>query len=162
QAVVMAAAHTVDDPIPDDSRPLVHEEVDRLPEKYRAVVVLCYLEGKTHEEAAAQLGWPLGSVKGRLARARDLLRDRLARRGLARSAAGLGTALAQSAGTAAVPLALLKVTLEAAISFAGGSAAAAPASAQALAKGALQAMTRTKLVYAIFATVALCALGIGA
>ena len=63
--------------------PIVQEEVRRLPEKYRAAVVLCYWEGLTQEQAAAQLGCPLGTVRSRLARARDLLRRRLARRGAA-------------------------------------------------------------------------------
>lgn len=59
---------------------LVHDEVHRLPEKYRAPVVLCCLEGRTNEEAAETLRCPVGTVKGRLSRARDLLRNRLARR----------------------------------------------------------------------------------
>jgi DNA-directed RNA polymerase specialized sigma24 family protein len=49
-----------EDSVPPDWQPILHEEVDRLPQKYRLVVVLCYLQGKTHEEAARQLGWPLG------------------------------------------------------------------------------------------------------
>src|SRR5262249_9678331 len=65
-----------------DWQRLIHEEVDQLPEKYRVPIVLCYFEAKSHDEAARQLNWPLGTVKGRLARGRDLLRTGLARRGL--------------------------------------------------------------------------------
>jgi RNA polymerase sigma factor (sigma-70 family) len=64
------------------SRPVLHEELNRLPDRYRLPIVLCYLEGKTNEQAAAQLHWPVGTVKGRLWRARSQLRDRLSRRGL--------------------------------------------------------------------------------
>jgi RNA polymerase sigma factor (sigma-70 family) len=63
-------------------RLVLHEEVDRLPAAYRSAVVLCYLEERTNEEAAAVLRWPVGTVKSRLARARELLRARLTRRGL--------------------------------------------------------------------------------
>jgi RNA polymerase sigma factor (sigma-70 family) len=76
-------------------RPVLHAEVERLPEKYRQPVILSYLEGKTNEEVATLLKWPVGTVKGRLSRARDLLRSRLKRRGLALSAAFLATALSE-------------------------------------------------------------------
>ncbi len=65
-----------------DGGAIVHQEVNRLPEKYRSPIVLCYLEGMTHDEAAAQLSWPVGTVRSRLARARDTLRTRLTRRGM--------------------------------------------------------------------------------
>jgi RNA polymerase sigma factor (sigma-70 family) len=79
----------------NELRPVLHAEVDRLPEKYRLPVILCYLEGKTNEEVADLLHWPVGTVKGRLSRARDLMRSRLMRRGLGLSAAFLLTALSQ-------------------------------------------------------------------
>ena len=79
----------------NELRPVLHEEVNRLPEKYRIPVILSYLEGKTNDEVADLLQWPVGTVKGRLSRARELLRSRLSRRGLALSAAFLMTALSR-------------------------------------------------------------------
>ena len=66
----------------NELRRVVHSEVDRLPEEYRALVVHCHLEGKTNEEVARLKGFPVGTVKGRLWRARGLLRERLRRRGV--------------------------------------------------------------------------------
>jgi RNA polymerase sigma-70 factor (ECF subfamily) len=146
-------------------QPIIHEEVDRLPEKYRVPVVLCYLEGKTHYDAARQLDWPLGTVKGRLARARGLLRTRLARRGVVLSAAGLAAALTENGAVAGIPPALFASSLHAAVAFAtGGSIVAGTASAQAvtLAKGALQTMFATRLLYGLALLCVIGMMGFGA
>ena len=101
----------------NELRPVLHEEVNRLPDKYRIPVILSYLEGKTNEEVAEQLRWPVGTVKGRLSRARDLLRSRLTRRGLALSAAFLMTALSRGRVFAeSVPADLVRRTVRLAIS----------------------------------------------
>jgi RNA polymerase sigma factor (sigma-70 family) len=96
----------------NELRPVLHAEVDRLPDKYRLPVILSYLEGKTNEEVAEILGWPVGTVKGRLSRARDLLRSRLMRRGLTLSAVFLLTALSQGRVFAeVVPAELVRQTV---------------------------------------------------
>src|SRR5262249_55367639 len=81
-------------------RSTIDDELERLPARYRAPVILCDLEGRTHEQAAAQLGCPVGTVKSRLARGRERLRSRLGRRGGAPSAALLAAGLAAAAAHA--------------------------------------------------------------
>src|SRR5262245_12127057 len=77
------------DALRNEVAPVVAEEVDRLSAQLREPVVLCFFEGHTYAEAAARLGWPIGTVASRLARAKDILRDRLSRRGVTLPAAGL-------------------------------------------------------------------------
>jgi RNA polymerase sigma factor (sigma-70 family) len=150
---------------PGDRAVALEEELQRLPEKHRAPLVLCYLEGKTNEQAARELGWPPGSMSRRLAQARDLLRERLARRGFACPAPGVAALLTAAAAPAAVPLPLLADTVRAALWFAAeGPSAAGFVSAQAvaLAKGALKAMLTSKLKIATGLLLAVTVLGGGA
>ncbi len=112
----------------EDLRIAVLDEVQLLPEKYRLPVQLCYLEGRTHEEAARRLAWPVGTVRTRLTWARDRLRTRLTQRGLAVPAGFIGASLISLKARADVPAPLVKSTVEIATGRAGATAITALAS----------------------------------
>lgn len=142
-----------------DWRPVLDRELHGLPEKYRVPIVLCDLEGKGHEEAARQLGWPVGTLSGRLSRARELLGRRLSRRGVTLSAGTLAAALSSEA-LAAPPAALVTATVQGLSATA--SATATTATAALLAEQVLHGMGLAKLKIAVAGLLALMLGGLSA
>jgi RNA polymerase sigma-70 factor (ECF subfamily) len=128
-----------------DLRPLLDEELNQLPEKYRAPLVLCFLEGKTHEQAARELGWPSGSMSRRMNRARELLRERLARRGLTLSTGLLFMLIAKNAGAVTVSPTLASMTTKAALAFGAGQTALQATISGQVASLAEEVLTTTTL-----------------
>jgi len=157
-----AATMPDDDPAVEvvwrELRQVLDEELGRLAEKYRAPLVLFYLEGKSTEEVARQLGCPKGTVLSRLARGRDRLGARLARRGVALSVGAMVGVLIAKAAPAAVPVGVVQGTIQAAVLTAAGQSAvgAIPATVAALTKGELQAMFLNKLKVAAAVLLVLC------
>jgi RNA polymerase sigma factor (sigma-70 family) len=147
RGAAIKAAELGSEVAPPESWRELHEEVARLPRRYREAVVLCYLEGLSTEEAAIRIGCPKGTVFSRLSRARERLRGRLDRRGLALPSAMLAAGLAPPS-KAALPAGLLNATVGTAMGFVGRlptEAALASGTATTLAKEMLSAMTISKL-----------------
>lgn len=134
----------------DDTSAILHEELNRLPEKHRAPIVLAYLEGRTYEQVSAALGCPVGSVGWRLSQALQLLQNRLTNRGVVMPAAGIGALVTASVASGSIPLPLVESTVRTALWFAGSHASGVAVSTAAaeLARGTLGAMTSYKLVAA--------------
>jgi RNA polymerase sigma factor (sigma-70 family) len=141
QAVQQAERH--------DLQPLLDQELSRLAEIYRLPILLCDLEGKSIKATAHQLGWPQGTVAGRLARGRKLLAKRLARHGLAVSG---GAFLLQNSVSACVPPSLVASTVKAAGAYSAGKSAATgliSANVAILIQGGLTTMFWTKMKIAV-------------
>ncbi len=140
-----------------DVRPILDEEIQRLPEKYRLPIVLCYLEGQTNDEAAQLLNCPRGTIATRLARGRERLRYRLLRRGVTLSAGTLAALLTDNAMSAIVPPFLLAQTAKVILTD------AASVSITTLTEGVLHAMFLSKFKMAsIFGLVLTAIIGTGA
>src|SRR5262245_2679596 len=140
------------------------EELARLPERFRAPLVLCYLEGKTRDEAAQQLRWTLSTLRGRLERGRELLGARLARRGLALSAAlaacHFGTGAAEAAMSPTLIISTIKAVMATGIRTAAAPGAV-PARVAALSEGMVKAMLIKKLTTAAVLLLAAAVGGVG-
>ena len=135
--------------------PTIHQELSRLPERFRAPLILCYLEGLTHEQAAARLVWPVGTVKSRLSRGRDRLRDRLLRRGVAPSAGVLDLLSVGTKEIAPLSQSLVDTTVQAALQYVASRAnhGAFAATARTLAEETMKSMLSVKLKTAMLALV---------
>src|SRR5271165_3246478 len=125
-----------------DLQPLLDQELNGLPENYRLPILLCDLEGKTIKDAAQQLGWPQGSLAGRLARGRKLLAKRLANRGVVLSAGSLAAVVSQNVASAS----LMSSTVKAGQATVAG---VVPAKVVALMEGVMKSMMLTKLSKAV-------------
>jgi RNA polymerase sigma factor (sigma-70 family) len=142
--------------LPNDLLPFLDEELTRLPDKYRVLIVLCDLEGKSRKEAARQLGCPEGTIGGRLARARAMLAKRLARHGLAVSSGSLAAGLAQTVASAGVPASVVTSTIRVATLLAAGKAAGVISTHVAsLTEGVLKTMYLNKIMTTVIVTLAL-------
>ena len=144
------------DPSWREVQAVLDEELRKLPERFRAPLVLCYLEGRTRDEAARDLGWSVTTFRGRLERGRNLLRKRLTRRGLPLPAALLGVGLSEAAVSAALPAGLAETTVRAVLSAVPGGTTTR---AVLLAGGVLKTMLFTRIAVVAGAVLLLAALG---
>jgi RNA polymerase sigma factor (sigma-70 family) len=147
QVEVMPEPTTAEQYVWDDLAPVVDEELSRLPDKYRVLIVLCDLEGVTRKEVARRLDIPEGTAASRLAAARAMLAKRLARRGIVLSGVLLGAVLSQQSASASVPALVVSKAIKVASLVAAGQAATGVISVKvaALTEGVLKVMFLSKL-----------------
>jgi RNA polymerase sigma factor (sigma-70 family) len=147
----------------DDLRPVLDAELNRLPDRYRAAIVLCDLEGRPRREAARLLGIPEGTLSSRLAAGRRRLAGRLARRGINLSVGALAAGLCARTATAALPALLVQATVGSALAFTAGPAAAGGTSAfvVTLSERVVRAMLLTRVKQAMILLLAAAFLGTG-
>ncbi|HEY7329890.1 MAG TPA: sigma-70 family RNA polymerase sigma factor [Gemmataceae bacterium] len=145
---------------------VLDEELHHLADKYREPLLLCYLEAKTRDQAARQLGWSLRTLERRLQQGLNLLRARLSKRGVELPVALLAAGLSQQAASAGISAAKVAVTVEAASAFGSGAATAGgkvSARVTALAEEGMKDMAlatmKTRVVVLLAATVMLAGVG---
>jgi RNA polymerase sigma factor (sigma-70 family) len=141
----------------NDVKPILDEEINRLPTKYRLPVLLCYLQGLNSEEAAQRLGCAKGTVFSRLSRARDLLRRRLVRRGVDVSAGALAAVLTENTVLRAAPsLALREITIRTSLLLAAGTTGQTlSVPLAALVEGVVRSMILSKVKFVAIAVLAI-------
>ena len=167
QVAVMPEPTSAEPYVWDDLRPILDEELARLPQKYRALIVLCQLQGKTLKEVARQLAIPQGTVASRLATARAMLAKRLSRRGALVSGVLLGAVVSSPPAPACVPAAVVSSTLKAAtlVAVGQGPEGAVSPTVAALVTGVTKAMLTSKikgvLAVALVVSLALSGGGVG-
>src|SRR5579862_2150997 len=140
------SAEPLDEVTWQELRGVLDDEIALMPEKYRTPIVLCYFQGKSHQQAAKELGWPKRSLTSRLERGRELLREKLIRRGITLSAGALAAALSEKVGGTVLGAMLAIKTVKAAMSVAAGKGVAGCVSAAAvkLAEEAVAGMVGVK------------------
>ncbi len=149
----------------DETQAVLDEEIQRLPPCFRAAFVLCVLEGKSGAEAAGELGCKEGTVKSRVSRARRLLQQRLARRGIKLAVLLAALSVADKTARAALPASLFRAALRVGLVVAAGEPAAGliPSQVAALAAGVTRAMflTKMKIITVIFLAITCSLAGAG-
>jgi RNA polymerase sigma factor (sigma-70 family) len=151
----------IDEPTWEHLQPLLDQELNALPDKYRSVIVLCDLEGKSLKQAARHLGCPLATIGTRVARGRQMLARRLARKCVVPSAGVLAFLMSQNGASASVPARLVEATAKAAAIEISGSASTGgtiSASVATLTAAVVKALLLARLKIAMLVLLALSAI----